>query len=223
MIMPPPNWPTAPAQLWLQPGEIHLWRVLLDDPARLEGARAVLSKEETTKAERFVFDSDRDRYIASHGALRMVLARYIAVEPAALEFRTGPNGKPTLVQIFTDVRFNLSHSGDLALIAVARGREVGVDVERVQEDIFFEQIVEHYFEPAEAWDLRVTPPNERALRFFDLWTKKEACLKAEGTGLGSRPRTERFGVRNLTPASGYAGAVASEGDDWQLACWDWSQ
>ncbi len=222
MILPPLNWPTPPEEPRLQPGEIHLWRIPLDDPSRLESARAVLSPEEIARAARFVFEPDRNRFIVSHGALRMLLGRYLATDPSDLEFQSGPNGKPSLVQLFTDLRFNLSHSADLALIAVARGREVGVDVERVQKEILFEQIAEHYFEPTEAWDLRIAPPDERALRFFDLWTRKEACLKAEGTGLGSRPRPEVFGVRNLCPASGYAGAVASEGDDWQLACWEWS-
>ena len=222
MILPPLNWPTPPEEPRLQRGDIHLWRIPLDDASKLAAARAVLSREETARAARFVFDSDRDRFIASHGAMRMVLARYVASDPSALQFQTGRNGKPTLVQTFTDVRFNLSHSGDLALIAVARGREVGVDVERVQKDVVFEQIADHYFEPNEAWDLRIAPPDERVMRFFDLWTRKEACLKAEGTGLDSWPRPDRFGVRNLSPASGYAGAVASEGDDWQLACWEWS-
>ncbi len=222
MIQPPLNWPIPPEEPRLQPGEIHLWRIPLDDASRLESTRTVLSPDEITRAARFIFEPDRNRFIISHGALRMLLARYLSTEPSALEFRTGPNGKPALIQTFTDLRFNLSHSADLALIAIARGREVGVDVERVQKDILFEQIAEHYFEPAEAWDLRIAPLHERAVRFFDLWTRKEACLKAEGTGLGSRPRPEQFGVRNLCPRSGYSGAVASEGDDWRLACWEWS-
>ena len=105
---------------------------------------------------------------------------------------------------------------------MTRGRDVGVDVELVQADIAFDQIVEHYFDPAETWSLRTAPPESRASRFFDLWTRKEACLKAEGSGLGGNPALNRFRVRNLCPAHGYAGAIASEGDDWELACWDWS-
>ncbi len=174
------------------------------------------------RAGRFVNMLDRERFIAAHGALRMVLGLYLSADPQSLEFQNGPTGKPSLVQTFTDLRFNLSHSGDLALIAVTRGREVGVDVERVQRDIELDPIVEHYFEPEEAWDLRTAPAHERVPRFFDLWTRKEACLKAEGTGLGFPPRMDRFGVRNLCPALGYTGAVASEGNEWRLACWHWS-
>ena len=222
MIQPPFSWPPGPVSPHLAPGEIHLWRAALDDPLRLAGAEAVLSREELLRAGRFARVVDRERFISAHGALRMVLGLYLAADPQSLEFRTGPMGKPSLVQTFTDLRFNLRHSGDLALMAVTRGREVGVDVERVQREIEFDPIVEHYFEPGEAWDLRTAPPHERVSKFFNLWTRKEACIKAEGTGLGSRVRPDRFAVRNLCPAMGYAGAIASEGNDWQLACWHWS-
>jgi len=222
MLPSPFNWPAGPVRPQLDPGEIHLWRTVLDNPVRLAGAEAVLSRDEIFRSRRFARALDRERFIAAHGALRMVLGLYLSSDPQSLEFRTGPMGKPALVQTFTDLRFNLSHSGDLALLAVTRGREVGVDVERVQRDIEFGPIVEHYFEPAEAWDLRTAPPQERVSRFFDLWTRKEACLKAEGSGLAFATRTDRFGVRNLCPALGYAGAVASEGDEWRLACWHWS-
>ena len=216
------NWPPGPVRPQLAPGEIHLWRASLDDPVRLSGAEAVLSRDELFRAGRFARVRDRERFISAHGALRMVLGLYLASDPQSLEFRTGPMGKPALVQTFTDLRFNLSHSGDLALIAVTRGREVGVDVERVHRDIEFDPIVEHYFDPTEAWDLRTAPPHERVGKFFDLWTRKEACVKAEGSGLGMKPRLDRFGVQNLCPALGYAGAVACEGHEWRLACWHWN-
>jgi 4'-phosphopantetheinyl transferase len=217
------NWTAGPIRPQLASGEIHLWRAALDSPARLAGSEAVLSREEALRSRRFVRTVDRERFIVAHGALRMVLGLYLSVDPQSLEFRNGPMGKPALVQTFSDLRFNLSHSGDLALIAITRGRDVGVDVEFVERDIDFDPIVEQYFDPTEAWDLRTAPPQERVSRFFDLWTRKEACLKAEGLGLGSpAPHTDRFGVRNLCPADGYAGAVASEGNEWQLACWQWN-
>ena len=222
MIQPPIHWPAGPERPVLMPGEIHIWRTPLDNAARLAAAESVLSRDEAMKAGRFVYAQDRDRFIAAHGALRMVLASYLAADASALEFKVGVIGKPELVQTFTDLRFNLSHSGNLALIAVTRGRDVGVDLEMVQEDMAYEQIVEHYFDPAEVWSLRTAPQPARAARFFDLWTRKEACLKAEGCGLGAVPGIRQFVVRNLIPAEGYAGAIASEGDDWKLACWDWS-
>jgi 4'-phosphopantetheinyl transferase len=219
---PPPAWPAGPLRPQLAAGEIHLWRAALDEPRRLAGAEAVLSREEILRTRRFVHREDQERYIAAHGALRMVLGLYLALDPESLEFRPGPHGKPALVQTFTDLRFNLSHSADLALIAVARGRDVGVDVERVERDIEYEPIAGQYFEPAEAWELRTAPPDERAARFFDLWTRKEAILKDEGVGLVAPSRPHDFTALQVCPAPGYTGAVASEGGDWRLTCWHWN-
>lgn len=221
MIQPPPLWSKAPAQPRLTPGEIHVWRASLTERDRVQECSAVLSPDELIRANRFAFEEDRGHFIIAHAALRTVLARYVGGDARELEFSTGEHGKPRLRQAFTDVRFNLSHTDGLALIAVSRGREVGVDVERVDDGIEFEQIADHYFEPRETWDLRTTPAEERATRFFDVWTRKEAALKASGTGIGAAPDA-RFCVRNLSPAAGYAGAVASEGEDWRLACWEWS-
>jgi 4'-phosphopantetheinyl transferase len=226
MILPPPIWSKAPAHPVLPPGEIQLWRACLTDSARLASSLATLSAEERQRAERFVFPRDRLAYVLAHGALREVLARYLRTAPEDLEFTVGAQGKPRIVQTFTDLRFNLSHSDGLALIAVTRGREVGVDVERVVDDILFEEIARAYFEPQEVWDLRIAPPHERVLRFFELWTRKEASLKASGLGLpglGELRNNPRFATRNLALPDGYAGAVACEGNDWRLACWDWSQ
>lgn len=222
MILPSPIWSSAPRQLWLNAGDIHLWRASLSDSARLQGCCGVLSAEELIRAGRFAFEGDRQHFIIAHAALRTVLARYVGGEPSELEFTVGAFGKPRLVQHFTDVRFNLSHTDGLALIAISQGHEVGVDVERVNRDIEFEEIADHYFDPREAWDLRIAPPDERACRFFEVWTRKEACLKASGTGFGGEVETSRWNVQNLQPAEGYAGALASEGNDWRLACWEWS-
>ena len=107
---------------------------------------------------------------------------------------------------------------------MTRGRDVGVDVERVDHEIAFEDIAEHYFEPRELWDLRIIPAAERVSRFFEVWTRKEARLKATGEGLDGlwQPIGNDMDVRSVRPAEGYAGAVACAGSDWRLACWDWS-
>jgi 4'-phosphopantetheinyl transferase len=225
MILPQPSWskgPTAPALL---SGEVHLWRAPLSDLALVRECTAVLSLMERDRADRFAFERDRREHIISHGATRMVLARYSGIAAEDLEFESGNNGKPRLVQRFTDLRFNLSHTEDLALIAVTRGREVGVDIERVDESIAFEEIAEHYFDPRELWNVRVAPAAEKVVRFFEVWTQKEARLKATGQGLTDldRPGNDiTLDVRGFRPAEGYAGAVACAGSDWRLACWDWS-
>jgi 4'-phosphopantetheinyl transferase len=218
------SWSKGPVAPALLSGEVHLWRAPLTDLAVLPSCFAVLSHRERLTAESFVFDRDRHHYAISHGAVRMVLSRYSGIAPEALEFETGANGKPSLVQRFTDLRFNLSHTDGLALIAVTRGRDVGVDVERIDPEMEFDDIAAHYFEPRELWDLQIAPASERASRFFEVWTRKEACLKATGEGLigiRSKPGVE-LDVRSLQPGDGYAGAVACVGSDWRLACWEWS-
>ena len=224
MILPQPSWPKAPQIPALLSGEVHLWRASLSDPTHELECASVLSRQEIVRAESFVFERDRRDYVISHGAVRMVLSRYSGIAPEVLEFEVAKNGKPQLVQSFTDLRFNLSHTDGLALIAITRGREVGVDVERVDESITFQDIAEHYFEPRELWDLRIAPPDERVTRFFEVWTRKEAALKATGEGLASlgRAMEKNLDVRSLHPADGYAGAVACAGSDWRLACWEWS-
>ena len=223
MIQPQLTWPAAPQKIRVNAGEVHLWKANLDTPAMVEQCRAVLSPDELVRAARFHFKEDAEQFIAARGAVRMILARYLCEDPENLVFRVGNHGKPFVFHPFMDIRFNVSHSRDLAIIAVSRGREVGVDVEWIQHDMTFEPIAEHYFEPHENWDLRTAPKSERVSRFFDLWTQKEARLKAEGVGLVASPaRESSWSVRRLSPAAGYAGAIACEGEDWDLAYWEWS-
>jgi 4'-phosphopantetheinyl transferase len=224
MILPQPSWSKAPEIPTLRSGDVHLWRASLTESVHVSECLTVLSQQEIARAEKFVFERDRREFVISHGAVRMVLSRYCGFTPAALEFVPGSNGKPQLVQQFTDLRFNLSHTDGLALIAISRGQDVGVDVERVDESISFQDIAEHYFEPRELWDLRIAPPDERVTRFFEVWTRKEAALKATGDGLAALGRSKSLSldVRSLRPADGYAGAVACAALDWRLACWDWS-
>ena len=223
MILPEPSWPTAPIQIELSQGDVHLWRANINEPAVLADCRSVLSRDELIRSSRFHFEDDATRFIAARGAVRMILSRYLGEDPASLEILTGEHGKPYLKHPFIDLRFNVSHSRDIAMVAVTRGREVGVDVEWVQPDIEFAPIASHYFDPRENWDLLTAPQTERASRFFDLWTQKEARLKAAGIGLVAvEKRPAAWTVRSLTPAAGYACAVASEGSDWKLAYWEWN-
>jgi 4'-phosphopantetheinyl transferase len=224
MILLQPSWSKAPVASPLLDGEVHLWRAPLTNLALIPQCEDVLSHAEMLRAQSFIFDQDRHEYVISHGAVRMVLSRYSGIAPQELQFEAGENGKPRLVQRFADLRYNLSHTEGLALIAVTRGREVGVDVERVQEELSFEDIAEHYFEPRELWDLRTAPAADRVTRFFEVWTRKEARLKATGQGLAGveQSATGELDVRSVRPADGYAGAIACAGSDWRLACWEWS-
>lgn len=202
----------------LRPAELHLWLVPLDSP--LAATDPVLTADEWLRAERFHHAIDRQRYIASHTALRNILAPYVPASPGSLRFIRGDFGKPSLAGSL--LRFNLSHSEDLMLLAITHGREVGVDLEAVRENLSFEMLSDHYFPPEDQWQLRITPEPQRRAKFFEIWTRAEAQLKARGLGLCETLRFEdadRFSLQSFTPAEGFAAALAVEGKGFEVSCW----
>jgi 4'-phosphopantetheinyl transferase len=214
---------SAPKNPDLRAGEVHLWLASLDT-VPLEMCHC-LSHDEQARAARFHFERDRSRFVASRAVLRNVLSSYLAADPSSLVFERGPHGKPALSGMPTTLRFNLSHSEDLLLLAVAHAREVGVDLEALRESVHFEMLSDHYFTPEDAWALRTTPVQDRAWRFFELWTRTEAQIKARGLGLTEKmqfARDDVFDVRNLRPHDGYAAALAVEGRGYDLTCWSWA-
>ena len=213
--------------------DVHVWRVPLDDDARADSYWSLLSEEERRRAARFVRDVHRRRFVAAHGALRSILAAYVNAEPAALDFVSGEHGKPALRDVTgrPSVEFNLSHSDDLALVAVARARAVGVDLERWSEVEHLE-LAERFFSPGERDALRALAhaPHLVEAGFFAAWTRKEAYLKATGQGItrglhhfdvaltpGEPARlladrlddaaTARWSMMALEPAPGYSAAL----------------
>jgi 4'-phosphopantetheinyl transferase len=228
-------------------GEVHLWRVRLDDWAgRFAEFWRTLSDDERARADRFHFSLHRVRFVVGRGALRAILASYLADDAARLQFRYGPQGKPRLVPTADDaLRFNVSHSDGLALYAVCRDRELGVDVERIRPGLELAAIAERFFSPGEAAVLRALPQALLTTAFFNGWTRKEAYLKAKGDGL-SLP-LDQFDVSLAPgeppallssaleadapwdshiyapdPGPGYAAALAFEGPALRLRCWRWS-
>jgi len=179
-------WASPPAELPALEASVHVWAVRLDDPGvDLERGRDWLSPAERERAARFIFDRDRRRYLVAHIALHDILSRYLPIEPAHLSFDLGPNGKPKLNQMTTSsaIEFNLSHSNEMALLAIAYGREVGVDIEHVREKFGFQEVAERFFTAKEVAAMRGLPATLRRQAFFKCWTSKEAFLKAKGTGL----------------------------------------
>jgi 4'-phosphopantetheinyl transferase len=235
-------WRQAPARQALGAHEIHLWRARLEvAPGRREQLAALLAADERQRAERFVFPADRDRFVAAHGLLRLTLGRYGDTPPDGLRFTCGPQGKPELAGESGPAAlcFNLSHSRQLALIAVARGRPVGVDVEWQRDDVAREQIADRFFSPREAATLRALPQAERLAAFYGYWTSKEAYAKAWGEGLRlgldqvevelAPPRLVSAGdgaelagwpLWLPTVSPGYAAAVVAKGCGLSLSCWD---
>lgn len=203
-------------------------------------ALETLSEGERARAARFHFAADRDRFVASHAAQRGILASYLGVEASSLVFGEGAQGKPFLNAPAhgRSLRFSLSHSGDLALLAVSSGREVGVDVERVRPRADLAAFVARYFSPREREALARIPSDDRLRAFYEIWTLKEAYLKACGDGLlreldafdvtvgdaaprllavRDRPGDEwRWGLRRLALGEGSVGALAVKGFGWQV-------
>ena len=166
--------------------EVHVWTMRLDaSVGALVDLEARLSPAERAAQARYVRPRDRAMFALSHATRRALLGAYVGVPPGALAFATNAHGKPHLDALRTDVRFNVSHSGDVALLAVARGKELGVDVEEIRALSDLDAIARAQFSPREQSDLRSTGTSDEArlLGFFACWSRKEAVIKAIGLGL----------------------------------------
>lgn len=211
-------WSAAPPGVTLPLQAVHIWRVDLDRPPdALDRLSAVLDPAEQARAARFVQPRDRRRYSAARGALRWLLGGYIGQAPTEVQLDYGRHGKPYLIQAETDVRFNVAHSHETALIGVTVGVEIGVDIEHRRAVPELESIARHHFAPGEMARLLAAPPAARQAAFLRLWTRKEAFIKAVGEGLSYPLRTfevslETDGVANLVQV----GDDAKEADAWSL-------
>ena len=240
-------WRIPQKEILLPEDEVHVWRVNLGQPPlRVRGLFDVLAPEERERAQRFHFQKDRDHFVVARGLLRTILARYLGLEPHQLSFRYSFYGKPSLAEESNsgDLRFNLSHSHELALFAVTRGRELGIDVEYIRPEVAEEQIAERFFSTREVAMLRALPINLQAEAFFNCWTRKEAYIKARGEGLSlpldqfdvslapgepvalleTRTNLEdisRWSMTGLAPGTGYTAALVVESRNWHLRCWQW--
>lgn len=242
-------WRVAGPDIWLPDDEVHVWCERLEQPpSRVRALSNVLSQDEQERAGRFYFQRDREHFTVARAMLRIILGRYLNMEPGQLGFRYSSYGKPSLEQEknLEDLRFNLSHSGELALIAVTRGREIGVDIELIRHDVMEDKIAERFFSQLEVAMLRALPADLQAEAFFNCWTRKEAYIKARGEGLslpldkfdvslapgepaallGIRIGSEemsRWNMLELAVGEGYAAALVVEGRDRQLKCWQWPE
>ena len=226
------------------PGVIRIWRVVLD-ALPWQRCEDVLSPDERERAGRYQFDNDRRRFTMTRSILRFLLSNYLETTPERVAFKYGKHGKPSLAEPGTGIRFNVSHSGELALIAVAHGREVGVDIEFLRPMVDQEQLLAANFSSRELAEFRSLPRVWQQAAFFAGWTRKEAYLKARGGGLSipldsfavslgpHEPASllevrndplepSRWGMANLPVAPGYAGALVAEGGDWRVEFVDWN-
>lgn len=223
----------APA---LAPGAAHVWRVRLNAPPPAPELRQSLSQDEVRRADRFHFARDRDFFVAARSALRCILGAYLGARPGALRFDYGRQGKPSLAGGpwgRNDIRFNLSHSHELMLCAVARGREVGIDLEHTRSGLAGLHLAGRVFSPREMAALRSVPASRQAESFYNCWTRKEAYIKADGRGVtlplkefdvslapgepamllehrGDPSEVSRWELLGLAPAPDYVGALVLE-------------
>jgi 4'-phosphopantetheinyl transferase len=242
-------WHPPPVALTLSSAEVHVWRTSLELAAScIERLQSTLSADELQRAIRFHFPRDRRRFTVARGVLRNILGRYLGVPPSELGFRYSAYGKPDLADVVdaAGLRFNVSHSHEMALFAVSCGREVGVDIEYLGREIRGEEIAERFFSPRERASLRALPADAKHKAFFNCWTRKEAYIKAHGEGLSlplnqfdvslapgepaallatrSDPREAlRWSLQALIPGPDYVAALAVEGHGWHLACWQWRE
>ncbi len=181
----------------LAESEVHLWQATLAvEPVELTRFAELLSPDESARAKRLIDPLARDRFIAGRGLLRTIIGRYLESPPAEIRLVYGEQGKPSLAgEEQHGLSFNLSHAGDLFLLAVARHRNVGIDLELMQEDLPFREMAGRYFASRERTELFALPPDAQLSAFYRCWTRKEAYLKGCGSGF-SHP-SDSFAVSLL--------------------------
>lgn len=229
---------------------VHVWRASLELPASQQQALwRTLSADERARFERIRHERVRTHFLIARGILRMILGHYLQISPDQIVFDYNEHGKPFLVDACagTGLCFNLSHSRDLALFAVTHHHEVGVDVEYHRPGSLEDRmrIARRFFSDEEYRVLTTLPAHRRQEAFFVCWTRKEAFIKAKGRGLSlplshfdvslspdepaallatrwDKTEAARWSLYGLHPGDGYSGAVAVEGRDVRVACWQWA-
>jgi len=243
------EWVTQPANLELSSGAVHVWRAWLKQPHSVAGRLAgTLSQDEQLRAGRFRFAQDRMSFVVARGILRNILAGYLQTDPGSIRFAYSPNGKPALSTAIEKIplRFNISHSHGLAIYAVTRSCEVGIDAEYIRPLDDLNAIIEVIFSPAERKLLHDLPAAEQLRAFFTGWVRKEAYVKAIGEGLarsidqidvlfftehpatvwqplvGPQPLLGRTLI-DLFPIPDYSAALVIDGDGLELSQWHWAE
>jgi len=239
----PPNWDELHREL-LAGEAIHLWRIDLRAWRVVEDSLyTLLSPAEQTRFGRLQRQIDRTRSVVARGVLRQLLSNYLSMPPHSMTIQEGEGAKPRLVENPLHLDFNIAHSGDWALIALAAGRSVGVDIEQVRTEVEIDAIAPNVFTEREWNEVAALDIATRRVAFFRGWARKEALIKAMGEGLrapllllevGCSPHhQEKFAavtlqgdtgatwrVSDLAAPAGYFAAVAWEGDELPVHCFD---
>ncbi len=201
---------------------VDLWYVeqdRLSDAALLDRYQVLLSDDERVRWRRFLFEKDRHRFLVARAMLRDVLSRYVRWVPHSLVFEYNAHGKPALAHpAGLPIRFNLSHSGGLAVCAVTQQCDVGVDVENPDRQTDILSLARRFFAEEEVEQLRRKPHEEQRQVFFEFWTLKEAYIKARGEGLSIPLDAFAFSFATEQPPSiRFRPPVNDNPHDWQFA------
>ncbi len=240
-------WLSPPVTLTLTAATVDVWQAVLSQPASIRHhLRQSLSAAELSRAKRFHFERDRQHFIVGRGVLRDILSRYTKETPGDLHFGYTAYGKPFLDRpADSELRFNLSHSGDLALYAISHERDLGLDVEQIRPMPDALDLAARFFSARENETLQTVPPAQRHEAFFNAWTRKEAYIKALGEGLshpldsfdvslrpaeparllavrGDPQALHRWQLVAFTPQPGYIAALVAAGQGWKIQGWRWS-
>ena len=235
------TWSEPSESLSLATGDVHVWRVELNQPEPLlEKFRETLEEQELDRASRFHFEKHRRHFTAGRGVLRQLLSQYLGTKPEQLRLSYGAYGKPALNGEHKDsrLRFNMSHSHEVALFAFAEDRELGVDVEHIRTDFASEEVARRFFSRREVETFNALPRHDQVAAFFKCWTRKEAFIKVIGKGLSqpldkfdvtlgqpaallwvSGDDASRWSLYDLEVGGHYAGALAVEGQVSRIRCW----
>jgi 4'-phosphopantetheinyl transferase len=237
--------------------DVHLWSFDLNLPAaEIKKYKNTLSEDEVARADRFYFEKDQNQSIITRGCMRAILALYLKTKPAQIEFSYNTYGKPVLAAdslhpglhagLREGLSFNLSHSHEIGMLAVAQAYPVGIDIEFIREDLDYLEIARRFFSPHEVSDLEGLPKNAQKEAFFHCWARKEAYIKAVGGGLSvpldsfdvslkpgepaallaTRPNPEgasEWKLYRLDIPANYAGALAIQGKADQLRYLHWTE
>lgn len=232
--------PRFPLRLLLDQRHVEVVVFDIDGPID-PGSESTLAPDERERGKRFLLERDRARFMRGRAGLRSVLGACLGVGPASVALRLTPRGKPELALGSPHVRFNVSHSGGRAIVAVALGREVGVDLELMRVGIDHGAVARRFFTPGEQAAIETGPVHGRLAAFYRCWVAKESYLKARGEGLSAplnafevdptalrgAPRwsaleqnAHRWRIEQLAVGNAYAAALTCEQGDWTPRRWN---
>jgi len=241
------SWSEVPSSPDLSSDRVDVWRVHLDEPSSTVSISSVLSPDELTRARRFHFEKDRIHFTRCRFALRSLLASYLAIPATEIRFEYLTGGKPRLPaeQNPRALQFNVSHSANMALIAVGIEQRLGVDIEKIRGDVDTTSLAERFFSLRERAGLQALPDHLCVPGFFACWTRKEAFLKATGAGFsfpladfsvtthpdldpeledinGNPDARKQWFLANVSVADGYCATVALERSHSRLETYAWN-